>query len=362
MNNKIDKRKLIVAALPSPFYVDRFKSVGAHHDWYFYGDYKRRATWGLNANGLSVISFGKMIANIISGKYDRITINSYASFSCLIVAFVAKCIPIKIWLSLGIYEEIRRCDKKGIKKYIRSYVIEKVFNLTDEFYPCGLVAYESSKLWIDPNKSVVIKPYAFSRNRVINTHVRDGNKNDKKLRVLFSGAATPRRNPQELIRAVSLCPESIRSQIEIFISSPHDQNFQNLVSWIEENHRDIKVIYDRERKSWVEILEIYSLADLLIVPNVYSSWNMTVQESLIFGVPVVGTIETAAVREFVRNGVNGYTYKSGDIKQLSILLSTLVIDCTAVKNMKSICMAEKEYYLEECIDSKYVSKDTQVIL
>lgn len=344
---------LCLAVMPSPFYVDQIVRLHKDVEWHFYGNFGKRSSWGLSTYQLNCRNIIHVFAGIVSGRYEQININSYSSLKCILVALFAKSWDRSILLSLGIYEEIRMDSKITFKSVLREIIIKKIFRIIDIFYPCGNVSLASSKRYIMGPKHVKLLPYAFSKSRVKNSSADNRRRWSEKFCILFSGNASPVRNPYELVESLSLCDANVRENICLIVSSPYNDYLTSFKQWAEENFIDFEIIYDRKRESWNEILEIYSIADVLVVPNRYSSWNMTTQEALCFGLPVVGTYQTASVREFITDASNGFVYDSGDVNRLAAIITRLVTDKELFLNMKKFTDAKSSFYFCEDINLLY---------
>jgi glycosyltransferase involved in cell wall biosynthesis len=97
------------------------------------------------------------------------------------------------------------------------------------------------------------------------------------------------------------------------------KTLQNLVSDLDLSDRVIFAGY----KSSEELRAAYSLADVCLVPSKAEGFALTTIESWLYRKPVIVS-NGAGSSEVVNEGINGYTFKSGDDKELSEkILSTL---------------------------------------
>lgn len=68
---------------------------------------------------------------------------------------------------------------------------------------------------------------------------------------------------------------------------------------------------------WAELPSLYSRHDILAVPSRYDGWGMVVPEGLASGMPVIGTDQMGAAREFIVPGKNGWLATAGDLQSLT---------------------------------------------
>ena len=74
----------------------------------------------------------------------------------------------------------------------------------------------------------------------------------------------------------------------------------------------------------MEIRKYYKISDLLILPSIYETWGLTINEAFCFKIPVICTSNCSAANDLIINGKTGFTYKSGDILQLKNKVSKIL--------------------------------------
>ena len=57
--------------------------------------------------------------------------------------------------------------------------------------------------------------------------------------------------------------------------------------------------------------DLYSQADVLVVPSLFEPWGLVVHEALAYGLPVIATDQVAAADDLLHSGVNGYVVPAG---------------------------------------------------
>ena len=97
-------------------------------------------------------------------------------------------------------------------------------------------------------------------------------------------------------------------------------------------------------------------ADVLVLPSRWDGWGMVVNEALSVGVPVIVSDRCGAA-ELIRNGVNGYIFRSEDVADLRNRLSEFLsrqndwpnFRANAAVTGKSISVEEAAPYLINCV-------------
>lgn len=81
---------------------------------------------------------------------------------------------------------------------------------------------------------------------------------------------------------------------------------------------------DVEFLGWVKPDDTYPKFDVLVVPSKWKEpFGRIVVEAFAYGVPVI-CARSGGVSEAVHNGVNGYTFESGNVSELTELLSNVI--------------------------------------
>jgi glycosyltransferase involved in cell wall biosynthesis len=73
-----------------------------------------------------------------------------------------------------------------------------------------------------------------------------------------------------------------------------------------------------------EIPDMYVAADIVVLPSYRETWGLTVNEAMLFELPVVVTDRVGCAPDLVSSGVNGFVVPHGDTAALSDALGKLV--------------------------------------
>ena len=69
-------------------------------------------------------------------------------------------------------------------------------------------------------------------------------------------------------------------------------------------------------KNQSELRKIYQISNLLILPSIYETWGLVVNEAMACGIPVITTKNSGASYDLIKNNVTGYLYNLGNITDL----------------------------------------------
>lgn len=82
-----------------------------------------------------------------------------------------------------------------------------------------------------------------------------------------------------------------------------------------------------------ELPKVYAASDIFVLPSENEPWGLIVNEVMCAGIPVVVAEEVGCVPDLVKDGVNGYHIKAGDVGSLAIALEKLLGDEARRKKM-----------------------------
>ncbi|MFA5111587.1 MAG: glycosyltransferase family 4 protein [Desulfobaccales bacterium] len=79
-------------------------------------------------------------------------------------------------------------------------------------------------------------------------------------------------------------------------------------------------------KNQTELPQYYDLCDVLVLPSVYEPWGLVINEVMNAGRAVIVSDQVGCAPDLVRNGENGYVFKTGDIAGLKEALAMVTGD------------------------------------
>ncbi len=81
--------------------------------------------------------------------------------------------------------------------------------------------------------------------------------------------------------------------------------------------------------------KFYSIADLFVLPSLYDTFGVVVDEAMASGLPIVTTTGVGAAADLVRDGVNGRVVAPGDSAVLAQALAQLLNDDVLLQEMST---------------------------
>ena len=203
---------------------------------------------------------------------------------------------------------------------------------------------EVRSLGID-KKEILVLPPALERENLQDATELEESKVG--ISILCVGHCIPRKGIIYLIEAFS---QLERQGIKLHIVgnlNKHKKYRQKAVSLIDQLDLQNDVIL-HSRLSQTELNQLYSSADIFVLPSLKEGFGIVLLEAMYFSLPVV-TTNISAMPELVKDGENGLLVSPGSSQHLAQALSRLVSDLELRENMgkKGKEQVIKSYYWEQ---------------
>lgn len=203
------------------------------------------------------------------------------------------------------------------------------YHQIDRFLCVGRYQYAEYEQYGVPRDRMLFSPYCVDNNRFAADQARWMPEREAIRRefgfssdtcvVGYSGKIYPRKNPLELIRAMARL-------------NPAAQKFGLLMV----GDGIMKAECERQARSLLkgpvaftgflnqtQLARGYTAMDIFIMPSLWETWGLVLNEAMACGLPAVATTTVKAACDLIEPGVNGYCYKSGDEPALAENIETI---------------------------------------
>jgi glycosyltransferase involved in cell wall biosynthesis len=275
----------------------------------------------MNCKFSDALNFG--VWNVLRKSKSKIVlVNSWSYGTDLMIIFSGWLFGKKVWLRSEnpLHKEIVQPKYKQIlKKIILKHFVFKFF--IDKFLYIGSESKKNYIYFGVSEKDLIHTPYCVDNDKFqkINS---DLNKNSSLIKeelhlptnkkiILFCGKYIDVKRPLDLVKAfnkksfenatlVLVGEGELRKSIENYIK---DYNIENVILTGFVNQS--------------EIVKYYSVADLFVLCSEMETWGLAVNEAFNFQIPCVVSDNCGCSKDLLFEGINGYTYKTGNIEELS---------------------------------------------
>jgi hypothetical protein len=209
-----------------------------------------------------------------------------------------------LWLALSEHTEK---NKKGLRIKLRKYLLGKSSAI--------LCNGESSKNYV--RGLGIEKPFYFVACSS-DYEIKDPktNFNSDKKQFLYTGRLINLKGISQMIDEVSnWATKNKEDKIELIIAGdgPEKSHFSKLDAFSNVSYNLLGDVKYEELNEW------YSKVDYYLFPTLGDEWGVVVNEALLSGIPVLGSIYSQAVLELIEDDKNGWQYdplKKGDLERL----------------------------------------------
>lgn len=131
---------------------------------------------------------------------------------------------------------------------------------------------------------------------------------------LFVGRLDPEKNVMTLIHAFS---KMFNNEEDVLLIVGNGSKEQEYKDYIQQNN--IKNILLLGRKEGRELIAIYNLSDIFILPSLYEPFGAVTNEALVYGCFAVVS-NKAGSNCLIKNGINGFVFSPDSENELCMLL------------------------------------------
>lgn len=262
-------------------------------------------------------------------KHERgnyLVIHGWAYFTNFIAILAAKLNGVKLCLRAENplkHELLKPKYYLLLRKILFKYFI---FRLFDYFLYIGEQNRKLYEYYGVKKEKLIFTPYAVDNDRFRNEYEKYRNKKtelrnelglpESKTIILFSGKFIHKKRPVDILKAyhylnndnatlVFLGDGELRKEMEEYIKS-----------------NNIKEVYLMGFKNQSEIGKYFAAADIFVLPSgIGETWGLVVNEAMNFALPIIVSDIAGCAEDLVKDGINGYKFKSGVIEDIKAKLN-----------------------------------------
>lgn len=277
-------------------------------------DYEERKIMGWDCSKLLEITNLTFFINPSKGEvkklyYDNNNHETYCFYSG-INAFR----EVSQWFKTSLRYNVRRCIiteppyiyKHPIWQHKLRFAIRdwKYVKYIDNIFVMGEDYVGYYKKW---NKKWNVVPFMYCTEWVErNVHSTRFEK-DNRLRIIYVGSLSQRKNVKNIFNAISLLDNDIRNNIEVGIVGDGEQRqiLENIVELTDYN-KNVIFYGNQSMENVHKFMEQY---DILVLPSLHDGWGAVINEALIMGLYVICSDNTGA-KSLLKSRKRGLVFKT----------------------------------------------------
>lgn len=290
----------------------------------------------------SILNLG-MILQLFKEPKSTIIVHGWNYFTHLSILLLGKFAGHTICLRTEtplIHENQKAGFKQEIKRFFLKYII---FKRVDYFLFIGTQNKLFFKSMGVKDQSLIFCPYSIDNNRFKESYEKHKSntlslkedlgilKSDKVI--LYSGKYIDKKRPMDLLKAF----EKLNKKNCWLVMIGEGELRIELEAYIKE--KNIEKVILTGFINQTKIAEYYSLGDIFVMcSTVGETWGLSVNEAMNFDLPIVLSDLTGSSHDLILEGINGYSFETGNIKELSTKLNDVLYknSLTWTKSSKEI--------------------------
>ena len=294
------------------------------------------------------LSFNNLEKILKKNNYDAILICGWNKILYLKAFFIAKKLGIKTILRV---ETNLNSKISLLKKFLKFFILKYYFKFFDYFLYIGSLNIDFYIFHGVPKRKLYYAPY-FVENKFFKKSVNKKklkkklNLNNKKI-IIFVGKLIDRKNPYDFLKLAQKFQENKKLHFLIIGNGKLNYYCKNFINSKKLNNITMMGFLNQKK-----IRDVYSISDLLVLTSKYETWGLVINEAMASGIPVIATKESGATKDLIKNGVTGYSYNHGNLKELFTQFNKIILNIKKYKIIKKKVQKKiKKFTSDETIRS-----------
>lgn len=269
-----------------------------------------------------------LASEIANSQLDALIVHGHTPAANLIGIAAAKAMKIPVFIRGETHLGLSR---GSIKSLVRRPLLSTFYNALDGALAIGSANAEFYKFMRVPDERIFSMPYVIDNARfqsAANVDRREPNpvrsklcKNPEVPVVLFAAKYQHRKGAADLINACAmLVNEGAQFHLALVGSGEQAAALERLKTVLGLDNVSFHGFINQ-----AEMPQIYAASDIFVLPSIDEPWGLAVNEAMCAGIPVVVSQEVGCARDLVRDGVNGRTFRGGDVDGLAQALRPLIM-------------------------------------
>lgn len=277
---------------------------------------------------------------LIAGDFDVLWVHGWGQLSHILAIWAAHRLGIKVLLRGEAGLHLSRHN--FFKQWIKDQFLCWLFKCVDGFLAIGRLNRDFYLKYGVPSERVFMMPYAvnniFFQQQVHSAEAgRETLRSELRLKpgrpiFLFASKMIDRKRAEDLLDAF------------ISLSQGEQEEPNAYLLFVGDGDRRVALEQRAARLGWnairflgfknqTELSAYYDLCDAFVLPSVEEPWGLVVNEVMNAGRAVIVSDEVGCHLDLVKDGVNGYVFRAGDVVSLRTALSKVVHDLPRCRMM-----------------------------
>jgi glycosyltransferase involved in cell wall biosynthesis len=209
-------------------------------------------------------------------------------------------------------------------RVLKQFYLKWFYSRVDHFLPVGCDAVDHLRNRSIADERMTVAPYCVDDRLFENqsaalerlTCRRELGIKPEQVVFLFSGKMIPRKNPLLFVEALRGLAADSRVTA-LFVGDGELRSETEALARAALGERAIFPGFVNQK----ELGRYFKASDVLVLPSVFETWGLVVNEAMHFGLPCIVSDRVGCRRDLVEPGVTGFVFSSGDAGSLRDSLS-----------------------------------------
>lgn len=271
-----------------------------------------------------------LFGELTRGHYDAVIIYGYARLMSWLAWLTCSALRIPV-IFLGETNLLQHSRRQGVVRSIKEGLLKMFFSGCAAVFYLGKLNRDYYKYLGVPDAKLFHWPYtvdndffmeAARKYKPAATEIKSAyHLPQDKVLVLFSGKLISKKCPLDLVKAFELMENRNKAALVFAGDGPLRSEIETYAR--DKNMNDTHVLGFLNQ---TDLTKVYAAAGIFVFPSDFEPWGLSLNEAMCYGLPAVVSDSISAGYDLVRDGENGFVYKTNDIPRLKDKLDTLTAD------------------------------------
>ncbi len=292
-------------------------------------------------------------SEIRNGGYDAVWLHGYAYAAYVLAFLAAKSRGLPVFVRSETHLGLTR---SGWRRRLRDFVLALAGRFVDGCLAIGSANADYYRSLGIPEHKIFMVPYTVDNARFAEAAREAFPEREALLRqyglpidrpvVLYASKFMRRKHPDDVVAAVGeLHRLGVQVSLLMVGTGEMDAELRQRVSQLGLNGYVAFTGFVNQ----AELPKVYAASDVFVLPSEDEPWGLIVNEVLCAGLPVVVSEEVGCVQDLVKDGVNGFHMRAGDVTSLVQALEKLLTSDSLRREMGSAGKTLiQQWSYEEC--------------
>lgn len=270
-----------------------------------------------------------IVTEVTRNRYHAIWIHGYTYATHLLALAAAKACGTAVFMREDTQLTLDRPRLRGV---LRRPLMAAFYRLCDRCLAVGSESARYYRFHSVPERKIRLVPFVVDNDRItaaVESHASSAGEYRRELGliddrplILFASKLTANKRPGDLLVAYSTLRQQGKAAALMFAGSGTEE--ARLRDYVEQHA--VPDVHFMGFKNQSELAKLYAIADIGVLASRNERWGLVVNEYMCAGLPLLISDRIGAAADLLEEDGNGFTYRCGDLSEMTAKLNALVMD------------------------------------